>query len=138
MNNFRQTSSSNNWGRERFSSRYDYYDGIKHSQDYLYPVTTDLLGSWKHFHVSGETLNARNARARSPILSRELNRYISPQYIQDRRFNESIIKRHQNHFFSRHYNYRQIPYFGGSDDYRYICTFMQYIAVTLEAQTAKT
>ena len=124
MNNFRQTSSSNNWGRERFSSRYDYYDGIKHSPDYLYPVTTDLLGSWKHFHVSGETLNARNARARSPILSRELNRYISPQYIQDRRFNESIIKRHQNHFFSRHYNYRQIPYFGGSDDYRYICTFI--------------
>jgi len=100
VSNSRHTNESR--GRERFSSRYDFYDGVKHGRDYLYPVTSDLLGSWKHFHVSGETLSARNARAKSPILSRELNRYISPQYIQDR----------------RHYNYRQVPYFGGSDDYR--------------------
>ena len=33
--------------------------------------------------------------------------------------NICIIRANKKHVFSRHYNYRQVPYFGGSDDYRY-------------------
>ena len=87
---------------ERYGSRYNYYDTEKYNRDYLYPVTRDLLGSWKHYNLSSETLNARSTRAKSPILARELDRYMSKQYVQDR----------------RHYNYRQVPYYGGSDNYR--------------------
>ena len=85
-----------------FSKHYDYYDNTKHSGDYLYPVTKDVLGSWKHYNLSADTLNFRNMRARSPIMSRELDRYQGSNQISE----------------FRHYNYRPVPYFGGSDDYQ--------------------
>ena len=86
----------------RFSNNYNYYDCNKHSQDYLYPVTMDMLGSWKHYNISSETLNYRNMRAKSPIVTRELDRYVGVNTYSD----------------FRHYNYRPVPYFGGSDGYR--------------------
>ena len=81
-----------------FSSNYNYYDSNKHCGDYLYPVTTEVLGSWKHYNLSGDTLNTRNMRGRSPIISRELDRYVGSDF--------------------RHYNYRRVPYFGMSDEFR--------------------
>ena len=59
---------------DSFSSRYNYYDGNKHSGDYLYPITADVLGSWKHYNLSADTLNYRNSTAKSPLVTRELNR----------------------------------------------------------------
>ena len=34
----------------------------------------EVLGNWKHYNISAETLNYRNQRARSPLMTRELNR----------------------------------------------------------------
>jgi len=64
-----------NYPEDSFSSRYDYYDGNKHGSDGLYPCNKDVLGTWKHYNISAETLAARNTRARSPLQSRELDRY---------------------------------------------------------------
>lgn len=101
---------------DSFSSKYNYYDGNKHSQDYLYPCTTDLLGSWKHYNLSSETINKRNTRATSPLMSRELNRYFDTKkrsnYIGD------LSSGGLSDF--RFYNYRRVPYFGGSDSYQYM------------------
>eukprot|EP00091_Calanus_sinicus_P001713 TRINITY_DN11732_c0_g1_i1.p1 TRINITY_DN11732_c0_g1~~TRINITY_DN11732_c0_g1_i1.p1 ORF type:complete len:100 (-),score=20.16 TRINITY_DN11732_c0_g1_i1:176-475(-) len=71
-----------------------------HSSDYLYPNTGDVLGSWKHYNLSADTLNSRNNRARSPIITRELGRYQGLD--------------------CRHYNYRQVPYYGSSDNFHYL------------------
>ena len=38
-------------------------------------LTRDVLGTWKHYNLSAGTLAARNTRARSPLQSRELDRY---------------------------------------------------------------
>ena len=76
------------------------YDSNKHSSDYLYTVTNDVLGNWKHYNLSADTLNCRNMRGRSPIISRD--RYVGATQGAD----------------FRHYNYRRVPYFGGSDDYK--------------------
>merc|ERR1719420_644098 len=37
--------------------------------------TRDVGGSWKHYRLSNSTIEARTARAKSPIVSRELDRY---------------------------------------------------------------
>ena len=58
-----------------FSSNYNFYDSNKHSGDYLYPVSADVLGNWKHYNLSADTLNYRNNRAKSPLVTRQLNRY---------------------------------------------------------------
>jgi len=70
----RHYNISRNYPEDSFSSRYDYYDGNKHGTDGLYPCNKDVLGTWKHYNISAETLNARNTRARSPLQSRELDR----------------------------------------------------------------
>jgi hypothetical protein len=49
----------------------------KHQSDYLYPCTSDVLGSWKHYNLSAQTMNERNTRAKSPLVSRELDRCCS-------------------------------------------------------------
>ena len=95
-------STARHYPAESFSGRYNYYDSNKHCTDYLYPVSNDVLGSWKHYNLSAETMNFRNQRARSPIITRELDRYLGSK---------------QNTDF-RHFNYRPVPYFGGSDDYK--------------------
>merc|ERR1712037_734109 len=71
----RQYNTGRNYPEDSFSSRYDYYDGNKHGSDGLYPCSKDVLGTWKHYNLSAETLAARNTRARSPLQSRELDRY---------------------------------------------------------------
>ena len=63
-----------NYDSTPFRSRYNYYDPVKHEHDYMYN-TSDVGGSWKHYRLSNSTLEARTARAKSPIVSRELDRY---------------------------------------------------------------
>ena len=112
---------------ESFSSHYNYYDGNKHSGDYLYPITTDVLGSWKHYNLSGDTLNYRNSRAKSPLVTRELNRcfilssstafvFLLTRYYEKRANYVGDVSSAGSAF--RHYNYRRVPYFGGSDGYQ--------------------
>ena len=60
---------------DRFSQQYNYYDGDKHNRDYLYPCTKEVLGTWKHFNLSKQTLMERNKRDTSPLMARELTRY---------------------------------------------------------------
>ena len=38
-------------------------------------VFRDVLGSWKHYNLSRSTLDSRNRRETSPLVSRELDRY---------------------------------------------------------------
>ena len=86
----------------------------------------EVLGTWKHSGLSAETLRLRNLRSRSPLVTRELDRWdlsvvsnglvtlpfryfeMTPNYVGDRSSGSSGF---------RHYNYRRVPYFGGSDDY---------------------
>jgi len=114
LSNYSYSSSNHTYPGETFSNRYNYYDGNKHSNDYLYPITADVLGSWKHYNLSGETLNYRNSRAKSPLITRELNRYYEkkPNYIGDMSAGGACD--------FRHYNYRRVPYFGASDDYTFM------------------
>ena len=98
-----------------FRSRYNYYDPIKHEHDYMYN-TYDVGGSWKHYRLSNSTLESRTARAKSPIVSRELDRY----YKTERRSSFiGDVSSGANRDF-RYYSYRPVPYFGGSDYYSYV------------------
>jgi len=99
-----------------FSSQYNYYDGGKHGSDYLYPMTREVLGSWKHYNLSYQTLSERNKRATSPLVSRELDRYFGTQRRTD--FLGSVSSGGATDF--RHYNYRRVPYLGGSDHFSYL------------------
>jgi len=105
-----------NYPEDSFSARYDYYAGDKHGSDGLYPCSRDVLGTWKHYNLSAGTLAARNTRARSPLQSRELDRYFETRkrvnYIGDCSAGGAVD--------FRHYNYRRVPYFGGSDNYQYM------------------
>jgi len=102
---------------DSFSARYDYYAGDKHgSPPTLYPCDREVLGTWKHYNRSADTLNSRNSRARSPLITRELDRY----YETKKRSNYmgEISMGGATDF--RYYNYRRVPYFGGSDNYSYM------------------
>lgn len=98
---------------ENFSTKYNYYDGNKHLNDYLYDCTKDVLGNFKHYNLSAETLRLRNKRSVSPLRTRELDRFFERKsnYMGDTSAGCSDF---------RHYNYRKTPYFGGSDDYSYM------------------
>jgi len=110
------SSVSRNYPVDSYRARYDYYDGNKHGSDGLYPCSRDVLGTWKHSGLSSETLNSRNSRARSPLHTREIDRYFETRkranYIGD------LSSGGSSDF--RHYNYRRVPYFGGSDNYTYM------------------
>jgi len=112
----RNSVTARNYASDSFSSRYNYYDGNKHDSDYLYPVSPEVLGSWKHYNLSADTINRRNTRASSPLQSRELDRYYETKkysnYIGDISSGGAVD--------FRHYNYRPVPYFGGSDNYHYL------------------
>jgi len=98
-----------------FRERYNFYDSIKHEHDYMYN-TRDVGASWKHYRLSNQTLESRNARAKSPIQSRELDRY----YKTERRSSFiGDVSSGANRDF-RYYSYRPVPYFGGSDYYSYV------------------
>lgn len=112
----RYPSTSYDAYKPGFASKYNYYDGNKHLPDYLYTSTSDVLGSWKHYNLSSQTISERNTRAKSPLVSRELDRYYETKkrvdYIGD------ISSGNAKDF--RYYNYRRVPYFGGSDNYAYM------------------
>jgi len=109
--------SGSDYPSDSFSSRYDYYAGNKHGADpLLYPCSREVLGTWKHYNLSAETLNARNTRARSPLVSRELDRY----YETKKRSNYIGEVSMGGACDFRYYNYRKVPYFGGSDNYSYM------------------
>ena len=107
-----------------FSSNYNFYDSNKHSGDYLYQVSADVLGNWKHYNLSADTLNYRNNRAKSPLVTRQLNRY--QLFLVSFSFSRYIPRYYekQSNYVGdtgtdfRHYNYRRVPYFGGSDGYQ--------------------
>jgi hypothetical protein len=109
-------SVSRNYPADSFSAKYNFYDGNKHCTDYLYPSSQDLLGTWKHYNLSADTINFRNQRATSPLITRELNRYFETKkrtnYVGDMSSGGSTD--------FRYYNYRRVPYFGGSDGYQYM------------------
>jgi len=119
-------SASRNYRSDSYASRYNYYDGVKHERDYIYPTTTELMGNWKHYRLSNSTLNdryvsnssrnERMVRETSPLVSRELDRYYGTQkrvnYMGD------VSSGGMTDF--RHYNYRKVPYYGGSDHYKYL------------------
>jgi len=107
---------SSNSPNNSFSSRYNYYDGNKYGSDYISPVTNDVLGKWKHFNLSSQTLSERNQRATSPLVSRELDRYYGTQKRND--FLGSVSSGCATDF--RYYNYRRVPYLGGSDHFNYL------------------
>ena len=98
-----------------FRSRYDYYSAMKHENDFLYDRSS--VGRDFHcFRKSKATLEARNQRAKSPLATRELERY----YKTERRtsFIGDVSSGGSRDF--RFYNYRAVPYFGGSDYYTYV------------------
>jgi hypothetical protein len=94
-----------------FRSRFDYYGALKHERDFMYD--TSEVGLYKHFRRSSATLNERNAREKSPLVSRELDRY----YKTERRSSFVGDISSGPHTDFRYYNYRRVPYFGGSDYY---------------------
>merc|ERR1711862_891453 len=89
----------------------DFYTNNKYN-DYAYSSSADVLGRWKHYNRSSDTLNSRNNRATSPLVSRELNRYFSSS---GRTGCAGDMKSRGAAEF-RHYNYRSVPYFGASDN----------------------
>jgi len=98
----------------------DYYGNNKYN-DYAYSSITDVLGRWKHYNRSNDTLNSRNNRASSPLVSRELNRYFS----SSGRTGCAGDMRSRGAAEFRHYNYRSVPYFGASDNYHGLSKMFQ-------------
>ena len=82
----------------------------------IYPVGREVMGSWKHYNLSRSTLEGRQRRETSPLESRELSRYFGTQRRND--YLGSISSGCATDF--RHYNYRRVPYLGGSDHYSYL------------------
>lgn len=109
------TRSYSSYSSEPFRNRYDYYGAMKHERDFMYN-TADVGSTYKHYRRSSATLTERNAREKSPLVSRELDRY----YKTERR--SSFVGDISSGPFCdfRHYNYRRVPYFGGSDYYTYV------------------
>jgi len=79
----------------------DYYGSNKYN-DYVYSSSNDVLGRWKHFSRSNNTLNDRTQRATSPLVSRELNRYFSTSGRTGSAMDTGSL----------YYNYRSVPYYG--------------------------
>jgi len=112
INERKDYMSTRSYEPASYRSRYDYYSAMKHENDFLYDrssVCRDFICTRK----SKATLEARNQRAKSPLQSRELDRY----YKTERRasFVGDISSGGSRDF--RFYNYRAVPYFGGSDYY---------------------
>jgi len=112
----REIESKPKYPEESFRSQYNYYDSNKYNTDYLYPVTNQVYGTWKHYNLSSQTLNERNQRATSPLVSRELTRYFGTKKRSNYLMDESSGS--NNDF--RYYNYRRVPYMGGSDNLKYM------------------
>jgi hypothetical protein len=74
------------------------------------------LSSYRHYRKSNATLLARNSRAQSPIIGREMDRYYKTERRSD--YMGDISSGGAKDF--RFYNYRSVPYYGGSDYYAYV------------------
>ena len=95
------------------------------SSDY---ASIDGLYSYKHYRKSNATLKDRNSRAMSPIMGRELDRY----YKTERRTSFiGDVSSGTNRDF-RHYSYRPVPYFGGSDHYQYVDRLLKCMRKTID------
>ena len=73
------TSYSGSTNTQSYSSSTNQYQSGNYSSDSYSRgnySTADILGSWKHYNLSGATLNSRTTRAKSPLMDRELIRYI--------------------------------------------------------------
>ena len=116
-NPFATWGASSSFGREQSSSA-AYQNRLQNRIGDLnaFRLNSRDLYSYKHYRKSNATLESRNTRAQSPILARELDRY----YKTERRssYLGDISSGGQRDF--RHYNYRNVPYFGGSDYYTYV------------------
>jgi len=104
------------YNTDGFRSKYSFYDAGKFYPDYLYQSTNDVMGVWKHYNRSASTMAERNTRAKSPLISRELDRYYETKKRVD--YMGDISAGPANDF--RFYSYRRVPYFGGSDSYQYM------------------
>lgn len=118
-----RASSKEASGRgEKFTSGYNYYDGNKFGEDYLYQSSRDVLGNWRVTGKSRDTLRQRTDRATSPLISRGLDRYYGSQrrvdYLGDQSSGSTDF---------RHYNYRRVPYLGGSDYMKHIPKHLDYL-----------
>eukprot|EP00094_Tigriopus_californicus_P005499 TCALIF_05300-PA protein Name:"Protein of unknown function" AED:0.11 eAED:0.11 QI:0/0.66/0.75/0.75/0.33/0.5/4/414/286 len=71
------------------------------------------LYAYRHYRKSNQTLSDRNTRASSPLQSRELDRY----YKTERRSSYLGDISSGGHRDFRYYNFRSVPYYGGSDYY---------------------
>lgn len=90
--------------------------GSQTAERYRSDVDTRDLYTYKHYRKSNATLEDRNARAKSPILGRELDRYYKTERRSD--YLGDVSSGGVRDF--RHYNYRAVPYYGGSDYYAYV------------------
>jgi hypothetical protein len=113
--NERKTHVQNTYEPTSYRSRYDYYSPKKYDTDYLYD-RSEVMHDFHFYRKSRATLEDRNSRAKSPLVARELDRYYKTEkrssFIGD-------ISSGANRDF-RYYNYRSVPYFGGSDYYTYV------------------
>merc|ERR1712013_766534 len=84
------------------------YSGSTNTQS-----TTSTTNQYQSGNYSSDSYSRGN-RAKSPLMDRELIRYYEkkPNYIGDVSSGAACD--------FRHYNYRRVPYFGGSDDYQFI------------------
>jgi len=110
--NERKSQLARTYEPESYRSRYDYYGAMKHEKDFVYD-TSSVMSDFHSYRKSKQTLEARGNRAKSPLATRELDRY----YGTERRssFSGDVSSGGSRDF--RFYNYRSVPYFGGSDNY---------------------
>lgn len=87
-----------------------------------YKLDSRALYTYRHYRKSNATLINRNERAKSPVQGRELDRY----YNTSRRANFMYDLSSGGHNDFRYYNFRSVPYYGGSD--YYTLTTKKYLA----------
>jgi len=95
----------NSYGYDSHSSSLSDYYGSNNYANYVHRNNTEVLGRWKHYNRSSDTLNTRNSCADSPLISRELNRYFSSSGKTDCAADIGWKAGANN----RHYNYRSVP-----------------------------
>lgn len=81
------------------------------------------LYAYKHYRKSNQTLTDRNTRASSPLQTRELDRY----YKTERRSSYMGDLSSGGHRDFRYYNFRSVPYYGGSDYYTYVPRLISWV-----------
>ena len=115
----RLRSRPTNLDAYRLSSR-DIYSYKHYRKSNAVRSSTMYLASLNFFILLSlcpcQTLTERNTRAQSPIMSREIDRY----YKTERRASYLGDISSGGHRDFRYYNYRHVPYYGGSDYYSYV------------------